>query len=129
MAWLRRDRPLGARAEAAAARYLKRHGYRILARNLRTPAGEIDLLAEDRDDDCIAVVEVKAGAGEHPPPEVHVNHRKRQQLVRLARQVVRRFKLDDRRVRFDVVGIVWPDGERRPTRLTHHVNAFRADGR
>jgi len=31
----------GARAERAAARYLRRHGYRLLGRNLRVAGGEI----------------------------------------------------------------------------------------
>jgi len=46
----------GARAEAAAARYLKRRGYRILERNLRTRLGEIDIVATDGN--WLVVVEV-----------------------------------------------------------------------
>jgi hypothetical protein len=37
---------------------------------------------------------------------------------------VKRYRLEDRPVRFDVVGIVWPDGEKHPSRLTHHEAAF-----
>ncbi|MEM7623850.1 MAG: YraN family protein, partial [Planctomycetota bacterium] len=37
-------RRLGARGESIAARYLRRKGYRIVGRNLRTEFGEIDLL-------------------------------------------------------------------------------------
>ncbi len=39
-AWLR-----GRRAELLAAWWLRLKGYRILARDLRTPVGEIDLIA------------------------------------------------------------------------------------
>lgn len=37
----------GDRAEDRAARFLERHGMRILARNYRTRMGEIDLVAAD----------------------------------------------------------------------------------
>lgn len=43
--------------EDIAARYLAAHGYRILARNVRTPYGEIDLIAQQGDE--IVFVEVK----------------------------------------------------------------------
>ncbi len=54
-AWLR-----GMAAESLAAWVLRFKGYRILARRLRTPAGEIDIVA--RRARLIAFVEVKARA-------------------------------------------------------------------
>jgi putative endonuclease len=45
-------------AEAAALSALELDGWRILARRLRTPAGEIDIVAER--DGLLAVIEVKA---------------------------------------------------------------------
>lgn len=53
-------RLLGTRGERAAARALRQRGLRILARNLVTPAGELDLLAQDGD--ALVLVEVKATA-------------------------------------------------------------------
>jgi putative endonuclease len=50
---------LGRLGEALAARDLRRRGWRLLARRLRTPAGEVDLLA--RRDGRLALVEVKTG--------------------------------------------------------------------
>ena len=47
----------GRRAESWAALWLRLHGWRILARRLRTPRGEIDLVA--RRGRTIAFVEVK----------------------------------------------------------------------
>ena len=58
--WLRRLFPkktLGQRGEAAAARYLRRRGYKILARSDRFGPGELDLVALDRK--TIVFVEVK----------------------------------------------------------------------
>lgn len=48
----------GRLAEALAAIWLRLKGYRILARRLKTPVGEIDILA--RRGAVLAVVEVKA---------------------------------------------------------------------
>ncbi len=50
----------GRRAEAIAAWYLRAKGYRILARRVRTRAGEIDIVARHRD--SLVFVEVKARA-------------------------------------------------------------------
>ena len=47
----------GARAEALAAAYLMRQGLTIVARNFRTRAGEIDLIA--RDGRTLVFVEVR----------------------------------------------------------------------
>jgi putative endonuclease len=55
----RRDRK-GRRAEAIAAWFLVAKGYRILARRVRTRAGEIDIIARHRD--SLVFVEVKARA-------------------------------------------------------------------
>ena len=59
--WLRRlfpKKPLGRRGEAAAARFLRRRGYKIIARHERLRGGELDLVAVDRDR-TLVFVEVK----------------------------------------------------------------------
>ena len=122
--WIGTPRRLGPRAERAAAVYLRQQGYRLLGRNLRNRFGEIDLLAEDPTDRALALVEVKAAASEHPGPEVHLNEAKRRKLSALATQLVRDYRLADRRVRFDLIAVVWPADRRRPLRLDHHRNAF-----
>jgi putative endonuclease len=65
-------RLIGTRGERAAVRALRRRGYRVLGRNLRTPAGELDVLAEERG--LLVLVEVKtcgsAGASGAPGAQV-----------------------------------------------------------
>ena len=57
----RRERERGGRrAEALAAWWLRLKGWKILARRLRTPLGEVDLVA--RRGRTVAFVEVKARA-------------------------------------------------------------------
>jgi len=48
----------GRQAEDAAAAALRRDGWAVVARRVRTPAGELDLIAEK--DGLLAFVEVKA---------------------------------------------------------------------
>jgi putative endonuclease len=52
----------GRRAETLAAWWLRLHGWRILAQRVRTPVGEVDLIA--RRGRTVAFVEVKARATE-----------------------------------------------------------------
>lgn len=49
---------LGVQAEDAACAALTRNGWTVLARRLRTPAGEVDAVAEK--DGLLAIIEVKA---------------------------------------------------------------------
>ena len=59
----RQRMPLGKRGEQIAARYLRRCGYLILARNYRAAGAEIDLVAVEGQ--TLVFVEVKARNGVH----------------------------------------------------------------
>ncbi len=122
--WLR-PRP-GAKAERVAAGHLRKEGYRILARNLSNAQGEIDLVAQAPDGRTIVIVEVKSrlpGTKESGPlPEVRVNVHKQRQLAALAMQMVRRYRLQDRPIRFDVIGVDLKEKGKPVVR--HHVGAF-----
>ena len=48
----------GREGEERASRYLRRHGYRIVDRNVRAGRGELDIVAQK--DDILALVEVKS---------------------------------------------------------------------
>jgi len=54
----RRAHTLGLASEAAASAALERDGWTVLARRVRTEAGEVDLLAEQYG--LLAIIEVKA---------------------------------------------------------------------
>ncbi|MEP6672771.1 MAG: YraN family protein [Chthoniobacter sp.] len=54
------DQWLGREGERLAARYLRRHGYKVLYRNFRAPhGGEVDVVCRDKTCDTLVFVEVK----------------------------------------------------------------------
>ena len=126
--WLRLDRrlPLGRRGENAAARYLRRLGYVIVARGQRDRIGEIDLVAVDGR--TVVFVEVKSRTTEdagHPADAV--DEAKQRRLTRLALAYLQRHDLLECRSRFDVVAVLWSDTAKPPA-IEHFRNAFEAVG-
>jgi len=122
----RRPRTLGQRGEAAAAKFLKKKGYTIVARSDRGRLGEIDLVAVDGR--TVVFVEVKTRSSHDAGyPADAVDEDKQRQLTRLALTYLKRHELLECAARFDVIAITWPDGERNPT-IDHFPNAFEAVG-
>ncbi len=119
---------LGTRGERAAARYLSRHGLRILGRNLETTAGEADLLCEDRSSGTVVLVEVKSrrrkdSSRNRDEPERQITPAKRQRLLGIARALRRANDWHNRPMRIDVIAIDFCPGTRRPV-IRHHINAI-----
>jgi putative endonuclease len=129
-AWYRRyfpEKTLGQRGEAAAARYLRRRGYKVLARGSRIGPGELDLVMLDRK--TIVFVEVKTrSSNEMGDPAEAVDARKQRRLTQLAVTFLKRHRLLERPARFDVVAITWPEGKWFPV-IEHFKNAFEAVGK
>jgi putative endonuclease len=95
---------LGNLAEDLAVAYLAAFGMTILGRNIRTPDGEIDILARDGQD--IVVVEVKARRSSRFGSAVSaVNARKRQRLRAAAANLAQFAPVNAGNWRFDVVTI------------------------
>ncbi len=111
---------VGKRGEDLAASYLKGQGYRIVERNVRTPFGEIDLIAAHRD--VLVFVEVKSRTSvAYGGPELAVDADKRRRLSRAALCYIADRKMDDRLSRFDVIGISIKGSE---TDVEHWKDAF-----
>ncbi len=105
---------LGVRGEKLACDFLRREGYKILARNFRARrGGEVDIVC--RDDDTLVFVEVKTRSGEDfGRPGEAVNAVKRKRISRGALSWLQLLDNPDILVRFDVVEIVQAeDGEPR----------------
>lgn len=93
----------GRAAEDAGVEYLRSRGYRVLRRNVRSRAGELDVVAWDHDTLCF--VEIRSrGLGPCGLPEETVDHRKQRRLVRAARAFLAHFR-GDPAARFDVLAV------------------------
>ena len=105
-------RTAGRRAEVWAALWLMARGYRILGFRLRTPQGEIDLLAQRGR--VLAVVEVKQRATLQAALEA-VSDVQRERLRRAGRAIAaRRPSLQNMAVRLDLIALA-------PGRLPVHA--------
>jgi putative endonuclease len=123
--WWRRW--FGSRSERAAVAFLRRLGYRILARNYTCPHGELDVIAVDGR--CIVFVEVRSTGGEDAQrPAASVDDAKQRRLTQLALYYLQTHHLLDCAARFDVLALSWPAGQKQP-HIVHHQNAFEAIGR
>src|SRR5262249_8895043 len=95
--WWRRW--FGDRSEPAAARFLRRLGYRVFAANVRDRLGEIDLLALDGE--CLVIVEVRSTeSGDLERVAASVNREKQRRLTEAALRFLARRRLLDAAVRF-----------------------------
>ena len=120
------QQPLGLRGENAAARFLRRKRYKIVARQDRVKLGEIDLVAVDGE--TIVFVEVKTRtdwqAG-HPTEAVTADKQRR--ITGAALAFLRSHNLLEYAARFDVVAVTWPHDVASP-KIEHYEDAFEPTG-
>ena len=115
------NKELGRAGEEAAARFLVRRGYDIVARNWTCAAGEADIIA--RDGAALVFVEVKTRSGcTHGLPEEAVGSEKRRKYEKIACLFLKEFEVVDVPVRFDVVAISVISPDR--AFVKHHIDAF-----
>lgn len=106
---------LGRWGEAEAARFLEGKGYLILERNVRTPYGEIDLIAQLREEGPLGgasatmvtvFVEVKTrSTATFGPPEESITARKREHLIAAAQSYLQNHPELSGDWRIDVIAI------------------------
>jgi putative endonuclease len=111
---------LGKEGERIAEQFLKKKGYKLVERNYRCAAGEIDLILLDRRVIVFVEVKTRTGHGFGTPLEA-VEFRKQRKMIHAAQYFLSAKGLHQREARFDVVGISWPQSEP----LVEHIeNAF-----
>ncbi len=113
---------LGQWGERVAEKYLADLGYTIIERNVRTPYGEIDLIA--RDEQAIIFVEVKTRTTEtYGLPEDAITQRKREHLISAASFYFQQHPEIEGDWRIDVVAIQNYTPKQPPV-ITHFKNAI-----
>ena len=96
------NQKIGAWGESVAANYLEEHGYIVVARNVRTPHGEIDIVAEK--DGITSFVEVKTrSSSKYGPPEIAVTPRKQEHMLASAEHYAQENEFDHWQI--DVIAV------------------------
>jgi putative endonuclease len=114
---------LGRWGENQALRFLRRRGFRTIARNFRCDGGELDLIVADPEG-TVAFVEVKTRRNEDfALAQDAITPEKRRRMTRAAKVFARKYKLENRPMRFDVVAVIL--GEAAKPEIRHYPNAFR----
>lgn len=116
----------GRRGEDLAAALLEGKGYRVLDRNYRWQREEVDIVAFQpapaNDGGTIVFVEVKARRGTgFGRPEAAVDAAKQQAVMRVAEAYLHERRLMPSPTRFDVVAVLFGQGE---PEVEHFENAF-----
>ena len=101
----------GRRGERRAAWWLRLHGWRILAQRVKTPRGEVDLVA--RRGRTVAFIEVKWRAGRHELGHAIDEFRLRRVAAGVG-AIAHRFARDGENIRIDVLLLA-------PRAFPHHI--------
>lgn len=116
---MKHNQRIGKWGEEAVAAYLAGRGYEILARNARTPYGEIDIIA--RQAETTIFVEVKTlTSSKNFFPEQNVTTRKQAHMLACAEHYAAENALDHWQI--DVVAVEGKQGFK--PKITHFENAI-----
>ena len=126
-------RRLGNLGERAAARFLRKNGYKILARNFVAEGKEIDIIAADREN--LVFCEVKARTANsissriEPRPASAVTPKKQMGIITAARAYLRTRGNLERHIRFDCIEVYLSKGKftHRVEKVVHMPAAFNLD--
>ncbi len=118
---------LGERGERLAEEYLIKKGWRLIARQFRAAPGEIDLIMEEGE--TVVFVEVKTRASSrYGSPFEAVDEVKQRHIVQTALCYLKQRGQLERRSRFDIVSIIWPDEDDGQPTIEHFPDAFQPTG-
>ena len=109
---------IGKWGEAIAAEHLAKRGFELIARNARTPYGEIDIVA--RQGDITVFVEVKTRTSNKMGlPEDSITARKRQHMISAAEHYAAGHEIDHWQI--DVISVEEKPGMK--PKITYFENA------
>ena len=115
---MKHNQKIGKWGEEAVMAYLGSHGYELIARNARTPYGEIDIVAKQTD--IYIFVEVKTRTSNKMGlPEESVNLRKQAHMLACAEHYAAENAIDHWQI--DVIAVEGKVGSE--PKITHFENA------
>ena len=116
---MKHNQRIGKWGEDTAAEYLAQRGYEIVARNIRTPYGKIDIIAKQND--ISIFIEVKTRTSNTMGlPEEAITSRKRQHMLAAADQYAAEHEIDHWQI--DVIAIEGKPGSK--PMITYFENAI-----
>jgi len=116
---MKHNQRIGKWGEDTAAEYLTQRGYEIMARNVRTPYGEIDIVT--RQGDITIFVEVKTRTSNKMGlPEESITPRKREHMLAAADHYAAEHEIDHWQI--DVLAIEGKPGSN--PKITYFENAI-----
>ncbi|MGE5334595.1 MAG: YraN family protein [Nitrososphaerota archaeon] len=113
---------LGNAGERLAAGWLEARGFRVLARNWRCAYGELDVIAEERDELVFVEVKTRRGAA-HGAPEEAITASKRAHLIAAAQCYLAEHQREEQPYRIDVVAVQL-DSQGRLSDVRHYRSAI-----
>lgn len=117
-------RKLGSQAEALAAAYLTKLGYKIIAQNINYRFGELDIVARDKQ--ILVFIEVKHRRSQtYGMPYEAVTRSKQHKIILAAHAYLQKYPGKMPICRFDVVSLV---GDLKNPHIEHISDAFLAEG-
>jgi putative endonuclease len=115
-------RGLGRKGQELCEKFLKKQGYKILERNFLCKTGEIDLIMA-APDGAVIFIEVKARTNEnYVEAEGAITTAKKARMTRAAKFFVRKHKLEDFPMRFDIVIVIISEKDK--PEIRHYISAF-----
>ncbi|MFC1467566.1 YraN family protein [Verrucomicrobiota bacterium] len=111
--------------EKVAARFLRKEGFRVVARRVKVGRDEIDLIARRKEQ--LIIVEVKTRRSEKfGRPASAINKRKRLALQRATIRYLNKLHRPPRYVRIDCIEVIGQRGDRHPA-IRHLENILTLD--
>lgn len=112
------NRKKGNYGELIAVIYLRLKGYKIIKTNYLIKGGELDIIAQKKNE--IVIIEVKTRKNKKfGAPEDAVGYQKKKNIIFASKIFLKHSGNENKRIRFDVISIVL-----KPFRIKHIKNAF-----
>lgn len=116
---IKHNQKIGAWGESIAAKWLAENGHEIIARNVRTPYGEIDIVSKKNDITVFGEVKTLTSS-KNFFPEHNITTRKREHMLNAAQYYAAEHEIDHWQI--DVIAIEGKPGT--DPVITHFENAL-----